>query len=405
MEKARIYRKGKSVISIYVFIVIIVTVLLIRQLFIFVDLKALTVAFQDTVNKMRIELFVQSAFSLSPNLKYISSTENEGTMEQLNGMMIFTNNMLPLLTFIANTEITSYDYMCEIEPYLSKKEKDENSVEVFNENDKFVAKEGLVETDPVEISALSLEQLTDYDYMMNKMYIVDTNVIATKNLFDVPFFLQEDFKIDVSKEGPKLLVYHTHSQEAFADSKVGDENDTIVGVGDEFVRILEEDYGLETYHLREEFDVVDPKQSYDLIEVRLKQILKENPSIQVCIDLHRDGIPDNMKVVTTINGKPTAKIMFFSGLSKIMKSGVMVDVQSRPNPFLKENMAFSFQMHLMAKELYPDFSRKIYLKANRYNLHNLPRSLLIEIGAQTNTVEEAINAMEPLAKILSKVIQ
>jgi stage II sporulation protein P len=74
------------------------------------------------------------------------------------------------------------------------------------------------------------------------------------------------------------------------------------------------------------------------------------------------------------------------------------------NPYLEDNLAFSFQMQLAAAEYYPDFTRKIYLKGYRYNMHYCPKSLLVEVGAQNNTLEEAKNAMEPLADVLSKVL-
>ena len=61
-------------------------------------------------------------------------------------------------------------------------------------------------------------------------------------------------------------------------------------------------------------------------------------------------------------------------------------------------------MQIAAAELYPGFTRKIYLKSYRYNMHFCPKSLLIEVGAQTNTLEEAMNAMEPLAAVLDKVL-
>ena len=54
--------------------------------------------------------------------------------------------------------------------------------------------------------------------------------------------------------------------------------------------------------------------------------------------------------------------------------------------------------------MYPGFARHIYLRAYRYNLHLLPKSLLIEAGAQTNTVEEMKNAMEVVADTLCEVI-
>ena len=74
------------------------------------------------------------------------------------------------------------------------------------------------------------------------------------------------------------------------------------------------------------------------------------------------------------------------------------------NPYLQENLAFSFQMQVAANEYYPGLARKIYLKADRYNLHLCPKSLLVELGAQTNTVEEIMNACDPLAHIISIVL-
>lgn len=55
-------------------------------------------------------------------------------------------------------------------------------------------------------------------------------------------------------------------------------------------------------------------------------------------------------------------------------------------------------------EYYPGLTRKIYLKAYRYNMHLRPRSLLVELGAQTNTLQEAKNACEPLAQMLDMVL-
>ena len=54
--------------------------------------------------------------------------------------------------------------------------------------------------------------------------------------------------------------------------------------------------------------------------------------------------------------------------------------------------------------MYPGLARRIYLKGYRYNMHFRPKSILVEVGAQTNTYEEAENAMKPLAEILNKVL-
>ena len=62
-------------------------------------------------------------------------------------------------------------------------------------------------------------------------------------------------------------------------------------------------------------------------------------------------------------------------------------------------------MEVAAETFYPGFTRRIYLKGYRYNMHLCPKSMLVEVGAQTNTLEEAMNAMEPLADIIDKVIK
>ena len=66
------------------------------------------------------------------------------------------------------------------------------------------------------------------------------------------------------------------------------------------------------------------------------------------------------------------------------------------NQYLEDNLAFSFQMQRKAQEYYPGLARKIYLKGYRYNMHLAARYLLIELGAQNNTLEEAMNACDPL---------
>ena len=119
------------------------------------------------------------------------------------------------------------------------------------------------------------------------------------------------------------------------------------------------------------------------------------------IDLHRDGVPEDRKLVTEINGKPTAQIMFYNGLSYTADGG---QVAYLPNPYIQDNLAFSFQLEYQAAQYYPELYRGIYLAALRYNLHLKPRALLLEAGAQTNTVQEVKNAMEPFADILDRVL-
>ena len=133
----------------------------------------------------------------------------------------------------------------------------------------------------------------------------------------------------------------------------------------------------------------------------VEQVLAENPSIQVVIDLHRDEMAEETRLVTDLDGRPTARFMFFNGLSRTKKTG---NIAYLYNENQADNLAFSFQMQLKATEYYPGLVRKIYLKGYRYNMHLRPRTLLVELGAQNNTLEEAMNACDPLAHILDMVL-
>ena len=119
------------------------------------------------------------------------------------------------------------------------------------------------------------------------------------------------------------------------------------------------------------------------------------------IDLHRDAVSGDRKLVMDLQGRPTARFMFFNGLSYIRGSGPISYLE---NPYIENNLAFSFQAQVAANQYYPGIARKIYLKAYRYNQHLIPYSMLIELGAQNNTVEEIMNACDPLAHILSIVL-
>ena len=133
----------------------------------------------------------------------------------------------------------------------------------------------------------------------------------------------------------------------------------------------------------------------------LETLLAQYPSIQVVIDLHRDAGNINRNMVMDIDGRRTARFMFFNGISRSKKTG---DIDYLYNPNLEENLAFSFQMQAAAGQYYPGLTRNIYIKQYRYNMHLRGRTLLIELGDENNTVEEAKNACYPLAFLLDAVL-
>lgn len=254
------------------------------------------------------------------------------------------------------------------------------------------------------VQEIDMKQLNDYEYLVGTFYTVDGTTMTGPEELNAGKFLEKNLALDMTTGGPKVLIYHTHSQEAFADSVDGDASTTIMGIGTYLTELLNA-RGIETLHHEGIYDLIDGKldrsRAYQLAEPDIRQILKDNPSIEVVIDLHRDGVAQGTHLVTEINGKPTAQIMFFNGLSRTRKNG---EIAYLNNPYREDNLATSFQMQLMAARYYPGFTRHIYLKSYRYNLDLAPKAMLIEAGAQTNTVEEMKNAMEVLADVLSRVL-
>ena len=256
---------------------------------------------------------------------------------------------------------------------------------------------------PVTGTLYTEEQLANFDFLRDQFFIEDETVLARADILDGTVLAEKD--LTLSGEGdPLVYIYHTHSQEGYADSKSGDASMSVIALGDRLTEILTEEYGLSVLHNPYAYDMVEGEEersrAYNYAKADLEKVLEEHPSIQVIIDLHRDAVPEEMHLVTEIDGKPTAKIMFFNGLSENREG----EMESLPNPYREDNLAFSLQMMLNAEAYYPGFMRGIYLKCYRYNLHFRPRSVLVEVGAQNNTFEEAMNAMEPLADIMTRVI-
>ena len=251
---------------------------------------------------------------------------------------------------------------------------------------------------------MSIERLRDFDYLLGNFYIVDSSTMIGPEQLNPDELLNRNMKINVESKGPKILIFHTHSQEEFVDSTPGDPSTSIVGVGEYLTQLLNAK-GIETIHDTGVYDIIngqlDRSSAYENAEVSIRPILEANPTIEVVIDLHRDGVAEETHLVTDIGGKSTAKIMYFNGLSRTRVNG---DIDYLYNPYIQDNLAFSLQMQIASETLYPGFVRPIYLRGYRYNLHLMPKSLLIEAGAQTNTVGEMKNAMEVLAETLYHVL-
>ena len=249
----------------------------------------------------------------------------------------------------------------------------------------------------------NLEELSDYEYLLSHFYTVEPTTAVTAQELNAEKLLAEDMTIDRTVDGPQILIYHTHSQEGFADSVPGDPSTTIVGAGEYLAELLR-NRGYKVMHVTSVYDLIDGEldrsEAYSRAEEEISQILAEHPSIQSVIDLHRDGVAEGTRLVTELNGKTMARFMFFNGLSRTRKNG---PIEYLHNPYIEDNLALTLQLKLTCDQYYPGLARNIYLKSLRYNLHLSPKALLIEAGAQTNTLQEILNTMEPLADVLDTV--
>ena len=245
-----------------------------------------------------------------------------------------------------------------------------------------------------------LEELQNLTYLKENFYIVNATTKMTEEEFDVKYFIEKDFSLKKTEE-PQILIFHTHGSEGFSDSRVGKQEDTVVGVGELLSEILRDKYGYQVLHDTTLFDRKNGKDNrnyaYNDALDYLEKLLEQYPSIEVIIDLHRDA---GTKRVVTIDGRTTAKVMLFNGLCRNTKG----KLSYLPNTYLNDNLAFSFQMKLVGDEMYPGLMNRIFLKDYRYNMHLKERFLLVELGTEQNTVEEAKNAMEPLADVLAQVL-
>lgn len=338
-----------------------------------------------------------------PGVTY--TEKKQGEIRVTEAVVHMASALIPLGNYV--TEREAAELLTEDEAtyaILAKKQaEEENSVD---ENGQLIGKDKSEETRQASVPTmdLSMERLNDFEYLVSNFYTVDSVTYINPSELNASELLGKDLRIDLSTGGSKILIYHTHSQETFVDSD-NDPSTSIVGIGRYLTEILNNKYKIPTMHHEGVYDLINGKldrsEAYEFAKPEVEQILAENPSIEVVIDLHRDGVADTTHLVTEINGKPTAQIMFFNGLSRTRVNG---DLVGMANPYLQDNLAFSLQMKIAAETKYPGFARRNYLRGYKYNMDLMPRMLLIEAGAQTNTVEEMRNAMEVLADLLNSVL-
>ena len=285
--------------------------------------------------------------------------------------------------------------------YKDKKEEDLVQQEYYFQDDETT--DEVVEEVKKEEKPFHAKKWENPRYLRKYIYQIDSTTMATDRELNGKVLLNTDLKLKKSDK-PQILIYHTHGSEAYRGSRKGRKSDTVIGVGDVLTKKLQQKK-IKVIHDRNIYDVKNGREerskAYNYAAVAIEKNLKRYPTIQVVIDLHRDGVNEATKLVTRQNGKKMAQIMFFNGMSRTATNG---NIKYLKNPNKQTNLAFSLQLQAQAALKYPGFTRKIYMKGYRYNLHYRGRSLLVEVGAQNNTLSEAKASMSLLAELLNNVL-
>ncbi len=212
----------------------------------------------------------------------------------------------------------------------------------------------------------------------------------------------------ITKAEPYILIYHTHSTEGYEmldlgwysnqyNSRTSDKGKNMVRVGDELTKALE-DAGFKVIHDRNIYDT-SYNGAYSRSRVSVEKYLKQYPSIQITLDVHRDAIHyesgTKCKPTAVINGKKAAQVMIISGCEG---DGV------EDFHLWKENLVFALGIQSSAEEKYSGLMRPVFFSNRKYNMDVTPCSLLLEFGTDANTLEEAVYSAQLIGEALGSML-
>ena len=206
---------------------------------------------------------------------------------------------------------------------------------------------------------------------------------------------------DLTSEEPAVLILHTHGTESYTKSRdesytessayrTLDEGYNMISVGDYLTEALEK-AGIGVIHDRSLHDYPSYNGSYASARKSIAAYLKEHPSIQLVLDLHRDASGDNknqLKTQATVDGAPSAQLMIVVGTNG---SGLS-------HPKWEENLALALKLYTQLERTSPGICRYISLRSQRFNQDQSTGALIIEVGGAGNSHAEAITATSVLAE-------
>lgn len=233
------------------------------------------------------------------------------------------------------------------------------------------------------------------------------NTTDTKSL-DIEKVLAEPFELSVDKSKPSVLIFHSHTSEGYelierswyaegSTSRSNDEAINVVRVGTEIENYLTE----KGYTVIHDKTIHDDNYtgSYPHSRKTIEKLLAENPQIQIVLDIHRDSITlddgTKIKPITEIGGKKAAQLMIITGAQE----GKVEDF-----PDWEYNLRFALRLQKRCEDMFPGLMRPVLFSQRKYNMDITHFSLLIEMGSEANTLEEACYSGRLLASALASLM-
>ncbi len=240
----------------------------------------------------------------------------------------------------------------------------------------------------------------------DKILLRNTTLDVEINIED---YINQKITANVSKNQPAVLIYHTHTSESYElidrdfysnARSIRSENkgETVVRIGEEVCKILNEN-GYKTIHITDTFDE-QYSGAYERSREKVSEVLRNNPSIQIVLDVHRDSIyqKDGSRIKTTaeIDGKKVAQIMLTTGC----ESGNVTDF-----PNWEKNLTFALKLQNKLANDNSKLIRPLVFSSRKYNMDLLPCALSVDIGTDANTLTEAIFSARYFAESLTELLK
>ena len=256
----------------------------------------------------------------------------------------------------------------------------------------------------VEPAALTIKPASTGGYDFYDGVFILNN---TKFKLDIASLLSSKIDIGKNTAAPTVLILHTHTSEAYtptpldtyettANDRCEDINYNVVRVGDEIKKVLEA-YGIGVLHITQTFDT-PYSGAYSRSLEAAERYIDMYPSIQVVLDIHRDALNDayspKYKLITEIDGKNAAQIMLVVG----------TDQSGDNHPQWRENLKLAVRVQKEMVSRYKLLARPIKLTKSSYNQFISRGAMIVEVGANGNSLEEAIYGGRLFAACLSSVL-